>query len=120
MPDDFTRPIGQTRWDGRAWSPYTPPSRPAQGPRALRTALPQVFGGSVARMHAVIERYSPLAVVYSILSEPTLSLPAQAFISQTAAVIKSRIGLATEVLTQAEYDARKAAAAAAGLAELVP
>lgn len=120
VPNDFNFPVGQMRWDGAAWVPYTPPSVTPTGPRALRAALPQVFGGSVARMHAVIERFPPLSVVYTMLGDTTLSPDAEGFIAQTTATLKARIGQPTELLTASEYAALKTAADAAGLGALVP
>ncbi len=95
----------------------------AQGPKPkeFRRGLASVFGRSVDRMLAVIERYPAFGIVYAMLLQPEpMTLDQQALFARIAVAIKAKIGTPQEVLTAGEYAALQALAEDQGMGALVP
>lgn len=92
-------------------------------PYAFRTAVPSIFSGTDAqkleRMFALRLRVPGLTEPFlRAIEGPDLNAEEAAWVGRIADEVKARIGLAGEVLTQAEYDAMKALAARYGMGPL--
>lgn len=92
-------------------------------PYGFRRALPSIFAGTAAekmeRMFALRQRVPGLTEPFlQAIHGPGLDDQAAAWVRRIATEVKTRIGLAGEVLTQVEYDAIKVLAGQHGMGAL--